>query len=122
MVSVFTRSLDDNLASLVKQIDQAISDNSSKQLASFVVLLTDDPDDAEKQLKHFAAEHGIKKVPLTIYDGVAGPRSYKIAKDADVTVNIWRGQKVKANHAFAKGELNEQAVAQVVAATAKVLN
>ena len=120
-MNVFTRSLDDNLASLVKQIDQKVTENKSQRFAGFVVLLTDDPDAAEEQLKGFASQHGIKNVPLTVYDGVAGPRNYKIAKDAEVTVNLWVGHKTKANHAYAKGEFNEERVGQVIADTAKIL-
>ncbi len=121
-MTVFTRSLDDGLASLVKKIDAKVADNADKKMAGFVVLLTDDPDQAEAELKAFAKKHDIKHVPLTLFDGVAGPRSYKIAEDADVTVNMWVGVKVQANHAFGKGELNEGAVAKVVADTAKILN
>ena len=122
MVNVFTRSLTDDLASLVKQIDAQVAENKSKKMRGFVVLLTDDPDAAEGEVKAFAAKHGIKNVPLTIYDGVAGPSNYRIAKDAEVTVNMWVGLKSKANHAFAKGQLNQDEIAKVVADTAKILN
>src|SRR5690349_23635801 len=57
VVTVFTRSLDGNLASLVQQIDKQVGENSDKKMASFVVLLTDDPDGAESQLKAFAEKN-----------------------------------------------------------------
>ena len=91
-------------------------------MAGFVVLLTEDPDAAESELKAFAAKHGIKNVPLTIYDGSSGPENYKIAKEADVTVNLWVGQKAKANHAFKKGELDKEAIEAIIADTSKILN
>ena len=81
-MNVFTRSLTDELASLVKQIDAQVAKNSSKRMKGFVVLLTDDPDAAEGELKAFAKKHEIKNVPLTIFDGTAGPPNYRIAKDA----------------------------------------
>jgi hypothetical protein len=121
-VNVFARSLTDDLASLVKQIDDQVAQNSSKQMKGFVVLLTDDPDAAEAEIKAFATKHGIKNVPLTIYDGIAGPSNYRIAKDAEVTVNMWVGLKSKANFAFAKDELNKDEIAKVVADTTKILN
>ena len=120
-MNIFTRSLDDNLASLVKQVDNKVGANQDKKMAAFVVLLSDDPDDAEPKLKEFAAKHGIKHTPLTIFDGVAGPNKYKIAKEADVTVHLWVAKGVKANHAFAKGKLNKDGVAAVIADTAKIL-
>jgi hypothetical protein len=110
------------LASLVKQIDAQVAKNSSQKMKGFVVLLTDDPDAAEADVKAFAAKHGIKNVPLTIFDGTAGPPNYKIAKDAEVTVNMWVGLKSKANHAFAKGKMNKEAIAKVVADSSKILN
>ena len=91
-------------------------------MKGFVVLLTDDPDEAEGEVKAFAAKHGIKNVPLTIFDGTAGPPNYRIAKDAEVTVNMWVGLKSKANHAFAKGKLNKAEIAKVVADSSKILN
>jgi hypothetical protein len=122
-VNIFTRSLDDNLASLVKQVDEVVAANKDKQMASFVVLLTDDPDEAESQLKAFADKHGIKVTPLTMFDGPAGPEKYNIAKEADVTVHLWVGPKeVKANHAFAKGKLDAKGIAAIISDTGKILN
>ena len=109
------------MASLVKQIDQQVEANKSKKMAGFVVLLTEDPDAAESELKAFADKHGIKNVPLTIFDGSAGPEKYKIAKEADVTVNLWVGLKSKANYAFAKGQLDKDGVAAIIADTSKIL-
>ena len=121
-MNVFTRSLTDNLASLVKEIDTFVGKNQAKQAAAFVVLLSSDPDGDEPKVKEFAKKHGIKNVPLTIFDGEAGPPSYKVGKEAEVTVLLWKQQKVKANHAFAKDGLNKDTVQQVVADTEKILN
>jgi hypothetical protein len=120
-VNVFTRSLTDNLASLVKEIDSFVGKNKSQQAAAFVVLLSSDPDADEAKLKEFAKKHNIKNVPLTLFDGETGPPSYKVAKDADLTVLLWRERDVKANHALKKGELNESAVEKIMADTPKIL-
>jgi hypothetical protein len=121
-VNVFARELSDDLASLVKQLDEVVGKNKSQQMAGFVVLLTEDPDAAEGKLKEFAEKHGIKNMPLTTYGSLTGPPSYKIAKDADVTVHMWRQLQVKANHAFGQAELKKDAIKQVVGDTAKILN
>ncbi|GAB4150857.1 MAG: hypothetical protein Tsb009_25930 [Planctomycetaceae bacterium] len=122
VVSIFTRTIDDNLASLVKKIDAKVAENKDQRMAAFVVLLTDDPDADEAKLKALAKKHGIKNVPLTLFDGVAGPPRYKIAKDAEVTVMMWKRISVKANHAFAKGKLDKKGIDAVVKSTAKILN
>ena len=100
-MNIFTRSLTDDLASLVKQVDSFVADNKSKQASAFLVLLTNDPDEDEAKLQEFAKKHGIKNVPLTLFDGESGPPNYKIAKDAHVTVLLWKQRNIKANHAFA---------------------
>ena len=120
MVNVFTRSLTDNLASLVKQVDKAIGENEEKKMA-FVVLLTEDPDASEEQLKAFAEKHKIKNVPLTMFDGVAGPPRFNLTEDADVTVHLYVKQKVESNHAFAKGKLDKEAIDKIMKDTDKIL-
>ncbi|MBQ12541.1 MAG: hypothetical protein CMJ45_13445 [Planctomyces sp.] len=117
MVSVFTRSITDNLASLVKQIDKAVAANKLKQLKAFVVVLSDDPDVDEPKLKALAKKHGIKNVPLTVFDGIAGPPSYKIKKGAETTVLMWRRGRVQANRGFEKGKLDKGALKTVATDT-----
>jgi hypothetical protein len=121
VVTVFTRELTDNLASLVRKVDEQVGKHKDKQLSSFVVLLTDDPDEAESRLKEFAEKHKIENVPLTVFDGEAGPPSYEISKDAEVTVLMWRKLEVKVNHAFGKDELDEKSVDKIVADVSKIL-
>lgn len=121
MVAIFTRSITDDLTSLVKQIDEQVAKNEDKKMASFVILLSNDADGDEAKLKALAEKAGIKHVPLTIFDGVAGPPNYKIAEDAEVTVLHWLGRKTVVNHAFAKGKLDKDGVKNVVESTAKIL-
>lgn len=121
VTAVFTRTLNDNLASLVKEVDTIVGKNTDKQAKAFVVLLTSDPDAQEAQVKEFAKKHNIKNVPLTVFDGEAGPPSYNISKDAEVTVNLWKESTVSANYAFGKGGLNKEAVAKVVADAEKLV-
>ena len=45
----------------------------------------------------------------------------KVSKDAEVTVLLWVGQTVKANHAFAPGKLDKDGIQAVLDDTAKIL-
>ncbi len=54
MVAIITRKLTDDLASLVKQIDAKVSANKDKKMASFVVVLSEDPAANEAKLKELA--------------------------------------------------------------------
>jgi transcription elongation GreA/GreB family factor len=116
---IFAREISDSLTSLVKQIDKATLDNASARMGSFVVFLNDD-DKLEKQLKALADKEDIKETVLTI-DNPAGPSGYKIAKDAEVTVVLYTHRNVKSNHAYHKGELNDKAIADIVADIPKIL-
>jgi hypothetical protein len=120
-VTIFARDVSDNLARLVKKIDETVGKNEGKKMASFLVVLAEDADKVAPKLETLAQQQNIKNVPLTVFDGEAGPESYKISKDADVTVLLWTDQNVKVNHAFKAGDLNDKAIEQVVADTAKIL-
>lgn len=122
MVTVFTRKITDDLASLVKEIDNTVNKNSGKNMKAFVVYLGDDPAAAEKQLQALAKEHKITKTPLTVFQTEEGPPNYRISRDADVTVLMWSGRQVKANVAFGKKELTQKDIQNVVKNTSKILN
>jgi hypothetical protein len=119
---VFTREITDEVKSLIKEIDGKVAANKDKKMSAFVVLLTDDADAGAKQLEKLATDAKIKNVPLTVYDGNAGPGEYKIAKDAAVNVMMWNKSRVAVNHAFKAGELSGDDVKEVVGDTGKILN
>lgn len=119
---VFTREVTAEVADLVAQIDAKVDGNKDKNMCAFVVLLTDDADAGAKQLTKLAEDKKIKNVPLTVFDGTAGPEKYKISKDAAVTVMMWNKMRVQVNHAFAAGKLTGDDVKAVTADTSKILN
>jgi len=119
VVCVFARKTSEPLTSLVKQIDQKIGENG--KLKSFVVITTAEKDGTVSNLKMLAKDGGIKHVPLTIYGEPGGPPDYELAKGADITVLMWKGHKVKVNHAY-KGELTDKNVAAIVTDISKVLH
>lgn len=106
------------MTSLVKQVDKKISEN--EQLKAFVVVLTENADGDSEALKKLAEKEKIKNVPLTLFEGAAGPEPYKIAADAETTVVMWAKTEVKVAQGFASGELNKKAVEKVVADIAKI--
>lgn len=121
MVTVFTRKITDDLASLVKKIDNLVGKNTDKQMRAFVVLLTEDPDADEARLTKLAEKLKIKNVPLTIFDGITGPNGYKISADADLTVLMWVDQKVRVNHTLAVGKLNKAKIKKILADAGNIL-
>lgn len=123
MVNIFTREITDDLASLVKQLDAKVAANKKAQMSGFIVLLTEDPDADEAKLEAFAKKHGIKNLPLTVYDGIAGPPKYNIAEKAGLTVMMWqgRGKNVKFNFASESTKITEKQAKAIVDGTAKIL-
>ena len=116
---IFAREVSDPLTSLVKKLDEAVVNNKSCRMGSFVVFCTDD-EGLKDKLKSLAEKEQLKKVILTI-DNPAGPTSYKVAKDADVTVVLYNQREVKANYAFKKGELKGTDVEKIVKDLSKIL-
>jgi hypothetical protein len=105
---------------LVKKIDQATGQNKDCRMGSFVVVLSDD-EGLEKKLKDLAEKEKLKNVVLTLESNKSGPPSWKIAKDADVTVVLYTGRKVKANYAFKKGEMKSDDVEKIVGDVKKIV-
>src|SRR5262249_13877633 len=97
--------------------------NSAYKMGSFVVFMSDD-EGLEKKLKGLAETEKLTKTALTI-DNPSGPSAYHIAKDADITVVLYRGSyskgAVKANHAFKKGEMTGRDIDGIVQELAKIL-
>jgi hypothetical protein len=119
------RDKSDSLTSLVKKIDermQAAANKTPRPLGAFVMFVNDAPG-LDKDLRTLAEKESIKRVAL----GIGGPPSdYAIAPDAEVTVVVYpparRGQqKVSANFALRKGELDDAKADAIVKAIATVL-
>ena len=116
---VFAREANPAVAKLLKQLDEATVKNAGKDMGSYAVFCSD-KDGLDKALTKLAQEQKLTKLVLSI-DNPAGPKSYEISKDAEVTVLLYVDHTVKANHAFKKGELNDAAITKIVADVAKIV-
>ncbi|MFV2068484.1 MAG: hypothetical protein ACC645_16055 [Pirellulales bacterium] len=123
VVAVFARNVDDNLASLVKQLDALVSKNEDKKMASFVNLLGDDEESLKSAAKSLVEKSRSQHVAVVVpKDYKTGPKNLKLNPKADVTVLIYRKGTVEANHAVPVGALNSQAIAAIVSDAKKILN
>jgi hypothetical protein len=81
-----------------------------------------DAESLKKASAEFATKHGLKRIAFVVPDDAKdGPPDLKIAPDADVTVICYKGGKVEANHAFAKGALSDEKIDAVVSASCKLV-
>jgi hypothetical protein len=117
---IFARENSPQLAKLIKKIDEQTAKNADAKMGSFVVYLND-KEGLEKELKDLAKENELQKCVLAI-DNPAGPKAYKVAKDAEVTVVLYTDRTVKANHAFRKGELKDTDIETIVSELPKILD
>ena len=101
------------MTGLVKKID------AKSGLKSFVVYLSDD-EKMEETLKSFAKDNHLQHTVLAI-DNVSGPKSWKISKDAEVTVILYKEHEVQANFAFGSGGLTAAGAEKVLGALPKLL-
>ena len=116
---IFARENSPELVKLVKKIDEATVKNKDKSMGSFVVFLSD-KDGLDKELASVAEKEKITKTVLSI-DNPAGPKAYNVAKDADITVVLYTDRKVKANHAFKKGEIKDADIEKIVSEVPMIL-
>ena len=107
------------MTGLVKKVDEATAKHKKQDLASFVIFL-EKSDETEKKVQSFADKAGIKETVLAL-DNPAGPKGYNIAKEAEVTVLLYVGRKVKANFAFEKGKLTAAEVDKILKEVPKIL-
>ena len=117
---VFARNTDDPaVQKLIKALDDATAKNEAAKMGSFVVVLSSE-DKLEAKLKDMADKAKLKKIVLSI-ESPEGPKDYKIAKDAEVTVLLYTERVVKANYAFEKGKLTDKDVEKIVGDVSKIL-
>ena len=113
------------MTSLVKKIDQrvdAVAGKTARPLGAYV-LFVNNADGLDKQLRGLAEKESLKRVSLCIGEP---PGDYGVAKEADVTVVIYRvgprrQEKVTANFALRKGELDEAKADAIVKALSEAL-
>jgi hypothetical protein len=117
-VMVFARETSDALNSLTKKLDDLNVKFKKADLGTCVIYYQKGSTQRET-LKSQAAKLGVKETIIATLD--EAPKKYAIARDADVTVIVYTGAAVKANHAFRKGELDDKGIESIVKDVGKIL-
>ena len=117
---VFARELTPEVSKLIKQLDAATVKNSGASMGSYAVFLSDS-EKLQAELKALAEKAPLKKLILSI-DNPAGPKEYAIAKDAAVTVLLYRDTTVSSNFAYSRAsDLSESAITKIVGDVSKIV-
>jgi hypothetical protein len=122
VVCVFTRTITDELAGLVSQIDKSLETHAEQHLSAFFVLMTDDPEESVARLQSLAEERELTEIPLTIYPESKGPPDYGIASNYDTTIIMWRDRVVQSNHHFQSAKLSQEGIAAVMESVRDLAN
>ena len=122
---IFAREISDPLTSLVKRIDGQLAARAAVRKGRlrhgvFVIFCNEDPE-MRKKLEGLAGGEQLKQVVLCT-NPPAGPKRYKVAKEADVTVVVYdESESVTANFPLKKGELTEDKARAIVTVVIKAL-
>lgn len=112
---VFARKLTPPAAKLLKSLG---TDAKQPGFKAWLTLLTDAADlDA---LAKWSQEQGLTGTPVGALEDAAGPPSYKLHADAEVTVILFVNKKVAASYAYRAGELTDAEAKRVAEAAGKL--
>ncbi len=121
-VVVFARRLSDPLGKLTAGLDKAVADNKAAGLRAWVTFLSDDQTALDPKIVEWGKKYAVRSVPVGVFEDVDGPPSYRLSRDADVTVLLFVNRKVVSNFAYREGELTEERAAEIIKALPAVLS
>jgi hypothetical protein len=117
MVIVFARQTTDALGKLAGRIDAALHKNEPKDLRAWVTI-TAKADGLDGQLVAWGRKHGLKALPLGVFEDPDGPPAYKLNPAAQVTVILAVNKKAVGSFAFRGGELSDEKIRELTKAIA----
>jgi hypothetical protein len=120
-VIIFARKPSDELGKLAADLDKAVADPKNAPLRGWVTFMGDNQPKMDPQVVQWGQKHAIRNLPLGVFEDNDGPPSYRLSKDAEVTILLFVKQKVMANFAYRAGELTDAAQAEVLKAVPKLL-
>jgi len=115
---VLARKMSDPLGKLVQGLDKALQ--ADKELRSWVTFLYDDQTAVDADVVKWGKTHGIRNVPLAVFEDPDGPPAYRLSKAAEVTVLLAVKQKVVKNFSFRAGALTEAKAQSVLQALPEI--
>src|SRR5262249_54070087 len=103
------------------QLDKAVPEHKAADLRAWVTFLSDDQPKLDPELVRWSQKHGLKAIPVGVFEDRDGPPSYRLSQQADITVLLFVKRKVVANFAFPSGELNDAAIGEVIKALSQIV-
>ena len=85
-----------------------------------MTFLREDQTAFDADVVRWAKTQAVRAVPLSVFENVVGPPSYRLHHDAEVTVLVAVKQKVVRSFAFRVGELTDARTAEVLKAVDEI--
>ena len=120
-VILFARSVNDSLGKLACSIDRAVARHQKQELRAWITFLNDDQLHLDQKLVAWSQKQALRHVPLGVFEDPDGPPSYRLNREADVTVLLFVKQKVAANFAFRPGELTDAGIAEILRSLPRIV-
>jgi hypothetical protein len=121
MAIVFARSPNDSLGKFLASLDKALVAHKASNPNAWVTFLSDNQPALEPKLIEWSRKHGLANIPIGVFEDNDGPPSYRLSRDAEVTILLAVNQKVVVNFALRLGELTEEKGKEIVAALPKIM-
>lgn len=125
---VFVRTHGADIQKLIKRLDAKKIDTSkeestSNRLAVGIIFLSER--DKEKHtaetVRQLADNEKLKKAWLAIYNSLDGPKGYGLAKEAAVTVVLYKNKTIVETLAYRDREFDEKAIMAILEGTSRLL-
>jgi len=117
-VMVFAKDMSEPLTGLLKKLDELNVAYKKADLGTCAIFC-DKGTRLRGDLKTLADKKGFKEVILATME--QPPKAYAINNEADVTLIVYIGAAVKANHTFRKGELDAKAIEAITSDVEKMM-
>jgi len=120
-VVIFARSASDELGKLAGKLDRALAEHKAADLRGWITFIGKDHDTFDRVLVDWSKKHGLKSLPIGSFEEKDGPPTYRVAREADVTVVLFVNRKVQATFGFRSTELTGEAVSRLLKAVPGLL-
>lgn len=120
-VMVFTRSTDEKIVKLAKELDAAVKKHEEAQLRAFVNVLGESKDAASDEAKKLAKTSKAENIPFVVpVEFENGPENYGLNPKAELTIIFANESKVVGNYSVAS--LKDLEMKQIMGNLEKILN
>jgi hypothetical protein len=114
VVLVFARQRSEELGKFLTELDRLVEKEKAAGLAGWVTFLADNQPALEPEVVTWGRKHGVRHLPLGIFEDQDGPPRYRLSRQADVTILLVAQGKVKHNFVFKAGTFDGQKAKEIL--------